>query len=573
MTGAWRRKVCEARCGTWGGLLAVVWASLGCGSSSPVERGVLLVVDGDATVRERVRRVEVHVEGRGAEGGWEEAGHFVLENIEPLRWPLRGALEPKGGSAGRSFQITVEGYESALGGDGTPPLVVARVRSEFVGEGWRRLHVFLASACFEVQCEDEESCRLGVCVPVERETEELGNDPGASRPPCERDSECDDGEPCTVDRCVEGRCVGVRPEEGGLAFRSVALGQYDDAAHACAIDVLNRLWCWGSNGGRQLGLDHTVDRLEPTRVEYIEDGVQQVSLGGRDGCAVLFDGGLWCWGNGEGGILGDRPGRRLPPAQVPGLAGERVEQVAVGAVAACARLQNGEVRCWGNGSYGALGTSRWGESSGEPRPVDGLPRATELAAGSFHMGILDEAGVPWRWGAERPVVAEGFQPVMEKMDTLLSPAVQLSMRGYSMCMVGERGEVWCRNTSFRGELVTLGGVGSPARINGLVDERIVRVGVGKLSVLALDEQLRLWSWGANAAGQLATGDTQEQRTPRLVASSLRFVDIEAAGNFSCAVDVLQRLWCWGDNTVGQLGVGDTEPRLEPVRVGADLSCP
>ena len=47
-----------------------------------------------------------------------------------------------------------------------------------------------------------------------------------------------------------------------------------------------------------------------------------------------------------------------------------------------------------------------------------------------------------------------------------------------------------------------------------------------------------------------------------VLSSHAFIDIDAGGSHTCAIDDANKAWCWGDNSNGQLGTG----------AAADLSC-
>lgn len=74
--------------------------------------------------------------------------------------------------------------------------------------------------------------------------------------------------------------------------------------HACAIG--DELWCWGSNASAQLG-DRTDDpRSMPVLVSAVDPSdVVDVTLGWDHTCALLTDGSVRCWGNGERGELGN----------------------------------------------------------------------------------------------------------------------------------------------------------------------------------------------------------------------------------------------------------------------------
>ncbi len=100
------------------------------------------------------------------------------------------------------------------------------------------------------------------------------------------------------------------PTRIGLDWRwaGIAVG----AASACAIDVSQRLFCWGSNAWGLLGLGDTSRRSSPTAVPSSTSWIG-VEVGGLHACALDADGGLWCAGaNGDGALgLGDTRNRSL----------------------------------------------------------------------------------------------------------------------------------------------------------------------------------------------------------------------------------------------------------------------
>ena len=77
---------------------------------------------------------------------------------------------------------------------------------------------------------------------------------------------------------------------------------------------------------------------------------------------------------------------------------------------------------------------------------------------------------------------------------------------------------------------------------------------------------RLFTWGANEAGELGLGDTTERHVPTELTSTQTFVSVTAGGDYTCALDDLGSVYCFGANDRGQLGQGDRQPRTLPVRV-------
>jgi hypothetical protein len=73
-------------------------------------------------------------------------------------------------------------------------------------------------------------------------------------------------------------------------------------------------------------------------------------------------------------------------------------------------------------------------------------------------------------------------------------------------------------------------------------------------------------WGANADGQLGTGDLESREEPTPVVSETRFSQVAAGGSHSCAVATDGGAYCWGDGDRGQLGGGSRGQRATPTRV-------
>jgi len=167
--------------------------------------------------------------------------------------------------------------------------------------------------------------------------------------------------------------------------------------HNCAILQTGQVRCWGNNSSGALGVgheDHVGDdpgEMPPVDTLLGPEPVIQIAAGSGFNCALLEGGIVRCWGGGGSGRLGygnfidvgDLPGE-MPPANVD--VGGAVVQLVAGQSHVCARLVGGNVRCWGDGASGKLGTGNTndiGDGPGEMPPPDvnlGGP-AVELYAG------------------------------------------------------------------------------------------------------------------------------------------------------------------------------------------------
>ncbi len=167
-----------------------------------------------------------------------------------------------------------------------------------------------------------------------------------------------------TDKNAHSRPVKV----SGIAGKVVAASA--GSRHICALTDAGAVYCWGANDVGQVG-DGTTTDPRPAPVRVIESGVIAVSAGLESTCALMSSGAVQCWGSNDRGRLGD--GTDVPSTQPKATlvnAGATAIGVAAGLVGAhaCARMEDGTIRCWGANSQGQLGdtttSDRW-----EPAPV------------------------------------------------------------------------------------------------------------------------------------------------------------------------------------------------------------
>jgi cysteine-rich repeat protein len=196
--------------------------------------------------------------------------------------------------------------------------------------------------------------------------------------------------------------------------------------HTCALLDDDSVKCWGLSlfGGVGTGLK---ERYGDTPGE-MGDALPTVDLGGMrtaqalaasefGNCALLDDGSVKCWGFGNWGSLGlgdqedrgDDPGEMgddLPPVDLG--TGRSVRLLAAGYGHACAVLDDGTLKCWGQNGAGALGLGDKDNRGGFPGQMgDDLPpvdlgagrSARALAAGGARTCVLLDGVTVKCWGA------------------------------------------------------------------------------------------------------------------------------------------------------------------------------
>ena len=146
------------------------------------------------------------------------------------------------------------------------------------------------------------------------------------------------------------------------------------ASTTCARMSDNSARCWGSDFNGVLGNGGVDDSTDlPVRVLAVSGGgflagVKNISVGGAHVCATVSGNQLRCWGDGNDSQLGtgdvsdrNRPAVVRNVADTGALLG--ATQVSAGEDFSCARLNNGQARCFGQDTDGSLGSGGGGASN------------------------------------------------------------------------------------------------------------------------------------------------------------------------------------------------------------------
>jgi alpha-tubulin suppressor-like RCC1 family protein len=168
----------------------------------------------------------------------------------------------------------------------------------------------------------------------------------------------------------------------------------------CALLSTGRIKCWGYGNEGQIGDGTRNSARMPTDVMGITTA-RAVFAGGNHLCALLMDNTARCWGNGSSGELGDGASElRTTPVAVAGL--NTIRTMALGDWFSCAVLMDGSAQCWGDGGRAQLGRgvipgvgmSRFPV----PAPVVGLRNIVAMGAGEQHACAFTMDGVTRCWG-------------------------------------------------------------------------------------------------------------------------------------------------------------------------------
>lgn len=426
---------------------------------------------------------------------------------------------------------------------------------------------------------------------------------------------CDDGNLIRGDGCSE-RC---RSE--ARLIRS--------ADHVCVVMFDGNVKCWGSNLFGQLGYGDTQHRgAEPGEMgdalATVSVGnkrtVLELAVGWKHTCALLDDHSIKCWGWNEYGQLGygdssnrgDDPGEMgdaLPRVDLG--SGHSARALALGARHSCALLDDGTVKCWGEGdSRNQLGYGGGGNRGDEPGEMgDRLPAVNfgrgqlvrSIESGDEHNCVVLEGGGVKCWGATgSPSLGYGKRRYNRMGDALPflnfgreRVLASLSAGDRHTCALFLDGSIGCWGDGSFGQLgdrisrndckpetpVEPLCRASPPRETLNLGRRATQIEARGGSTCVLLEGGMVNCWGANRCGQFGDSSDgspctngvesdpciREVPAQPLPLGSDQPVESLALGSGTiCVVFRDRRIKCWGCyNKDGQLGYGDTKPRPKP----------
>ncbi len=312
-------------------------------------------------------------------------------------------------------------------------------------------------------------------------------------------------------------------------------------SHTCVGLSDGSIKCFGSAAVGQLGYASNAalgDNELVSSLGTLVLGDAAVAMGSGGGafhsCAALDDDTVQCWGQhttGKLGILGqDNPvgDNETPFSAGPTDLGGVARSFSMGVAHSCARLQSGQLRCWGSGANGQLGYGN-GDTIGDdetPASAGDVPISdvsTQVVAGWYHTCAVLEGGPVQCWGR------------------------------------GNDGRLGYGNTQYVGVAQTPADVGTVA-----LDGPALKVVAGLAHTCALLQDGSVQCWGFGANGQLGYGDTQsigdDERPADVGVNTLSVAarDIAADGNHTCIITEAGGVKCWGHGGQGRLGYGDTE---------------
>ena len=365
----------------------------------------------------------------------------------------------------------------------------------------------------------------------------------------------DSDDDATIDlyyKTLTGSCSGDPASNGWTA---IATGLSEDSASSYSWDTSglgleSYYFCARISDGTNANLyNETSGSLNLTLP--FRGGVRQVAVGFDHTCALLDDFNVKCWGDGSFGKLGygnttDRGASagtmeaNLPTVDLG--TGRTARKVTVGDSFSCALLDDASIKCWGKNDYGQLGRSGGGSAIGDQ---------------------------PGEMGNNLLIVPLGSG---------ISPIDLVSGRYHSCALLNNNkikcwggndfGQLGLGDSSTRGG--SFGGMGDSLPFvdlgNGETVLKLVATSANHTCALLSNHQVKCW--GSNTLGQLGIGNTNNRGdNSNEMGTNLAFVDlgsdrhaldVTVGGGQTCALLDNHQVKCWGWGAFGIAGQGDTD---------------
>lgn len=370
-------------------------------------------------------------------------------------------------------------------------------------------------------------------------------------------------------------------------------------SHACAVDAMGQVWCWGINYYGQLGDNTMMSRSGAVPVSGLAGKAAAVSAGMFNSCALLVDGVVQCWGMHDqerpvtvtgwrGKATAITAGRRNcaltdsaevycwhdsgPQATHQSALTETIRAVTAGYEHVCALTERGGVRCWGWNYTGQLGDGTTAESE-TPVPVKGLETGVvAIDSKAETTCALTDAGAVLCWGAGP--LGDGtrsfsLEPV--PVGGLDEAVMELAVGSEHSCVRTVTGKILCWGNNHFGQV----GGGDPTHelspvalpmMAGQVEELVA--GAAYTCARMVARTVACWGW--NDFGQLGNGALLHRPQP-VYGLDKEIMAVQSGLLHTCALSATKAIYCWGMNNHAQLGDGTDLDRARPVKVhGGDL---
>jgi alpha-tubulin suppressor-like RCC1 family protein len=336
------------------------------------------------------------------------------------------------------------------------------------------------------------------------------------------------------------------------------------------------LWTWGNGGFGKLGDNTTTSKSSPVQTIAAGTNWKSVACGYAHTAAIKTDGTLWTWGyNSYSGQLGDNTNanKSSPVQTISG--GTNWKQVACGIYHNAAIKTDGTLWTWGYNNNGQLGdnTSGWGTNKSSPvQTISAGTNWKQVSCGAQHTAAIKTDGTLWVW-ASGGNGQLGDNTTANKSSPVQTIAAgtnwkQVSCGNLHTVAIKTDGTLWAWGDNTFGDLGdnTSGNIRSSPVQTIAAGTNWKQVSCGADHTAAIKTDGTLWAWGINWAGQLGDNTTTGKSSPvQTIAGGANWKQVSSGNIGTAAIKADGTLWTWGINGQGELGNNTTTWQSSPVQ--------
>ena len=342
------------------------------------------------------------------------------------------------------------------------------------------------------------------------------------------------------------------------------------------IDSSNKETKYDTNKIENLGLGSyklyviAYDRAGNSRKSNIVDfkiSVQfkEIEVGGFHILALDNDNNLWAWGDNEYGQLGDgTTTNKTSPTKIE--TGITFVQLSAGHAHSAGIDNEGKLWTWGYNTNGQLGDGTKTQRT-KPTKIMGDKTFKKVIASDYSTLAIDMNDEIWYWGNYYGGVNSSVY-IPQKLDFKIEYSLISGNSHY--LFLDKQNKLWSWGANHAGQIGDGTTITRTNPVQIKPETKFTQVSAGHRFSLAIDEEGNLWSWGYNDDGQLGNGTKSYKKVPEQIKQGTKFTQVSAGNNHSLAVDYEGNLWSWGYNRYGQLGDGTTTEKLNPIKIMEDV---
>uniref|UniRef100_A0A672ZPG7 RCC1 and BTB domain-containing protein 2-like n=1 Tax=Sphaeramia orbicularis TaxID=375764 RepID=A0A672ZPG7_9TELE len=243
---------------------------------------------------------------------------------------------------------------------------------------------------------------------------------------------------------------------------------------------------------------------------------------------------------------------------------------------------NDEVFALGTNCSGCLGLGDL-QSTIEPRRIDVLcgKKIVSLSYGTGpHVVIATADGEVFAWGHNgysqlgNGTTNHGLTPALVSTNLLSKRVTDVACGSHHTIALTTDGEVyaWGYNNSGQVGSGSTANQPTPRRVSSCLQNKVVvNIACGQLCSMAVLDNGEIYGWGYNCNGQLGLGNNGNQQTPCRIAAlqGVNIVQVACGYAHTLALTDEGLVYAWGANSYGQLGTGNKSNQALPTLINTE----